>query len=114
MDMKRKKELLFEWKNRRPEMGVISIVCKDTGNLFFGISKDTRADFNSNRAKLSGKNHPNKQLQGLWDQYGENGFVFSVVKVLEYEDPSEDYTGKLTALLEQCLTEAPQSRRIWR
>ena len=32
MDMKRKKELLYEWKNRHPEMGVISIRCKITGD----------------------------------------------------------------------------------
>lgn len=37
MDMKRKKELLNEWKNRHPEMGVISISCKPTGDLFLGI-----------------------------------------------------------------------------
>ena len=49
MDIKRKKELLDAWKNRCPEMGVISICCKITGDLFLGISKDTRADFNSNR-----------------------------------------------------------------
>lgn len=28
MDMKRKMELLNEWKNRRPEMGLIAIACK--------------------------------------------------------------------------------------
>ena len=27
MDMKRKMELLNEWKNRRPEMGLIAITC---------------------------------------------------------------------------------------
>ena len=54
MDTKRKKELLQQWKNRRPEMGVISFRCKKTGESFLGISKDTKADFNSNRFKLSG------------------------------------------------------------
>lgn len=46
MDTKRKKELLQQWKNRRPEMGVISFRCKKTGESFLGISKDTKADFN--------------------------------------------------------------------
>ncbi|MEA4993877.1 MAG: GIY-YIG nuclease family protein [Oscillibacter sp.] len=113
MDIKRKKELLNEWKNRRPDMGVISIFCKATGDLFLGISKDVKADFNSNRFKLSAKFHPNKQLQALWNKYGENGFDYSVVKVLKYENPKDDQTDKLNALLEGCLLEIPQARRIW-
>ena len=53
MDMKRKKELLNEWKNRRPEMGLIAITCKSTGEMFVGISTDTQFAFNSHRSKLS-------------------------------------------------------------
>ena len=30
MDIKRKKELLEEWRNRHPEMGVIYFKCKET------------------------------------------------------------------------------------
>lgn len=112
MDIKRKKELLQEWKNRRPEMGVISISCKSTGDLFLGISKDTRAEFNSNRFKLSVKLHPNKQLQELWDKYGENEFEYSVLEVLKYENPEEDQTDNLLELLECCLIEMPNARRI--
>ena len=44
----------------------ISIRCKTTGDLFLGISKDTRADFNSNRFRLSANGHSNRQLQELW------------------------------------------------
>lgn len=114
MDAQRRKELLLEWKNRRPEMGVISILCKATGDLFFGTSKDTRADFNSNRCKLSNNNHPNRRLQELWNEYGEAGFEFSTEKVLNYKDPADDHTEKLNELLEQCLTESPQAKKIWR
>ena len=114
MDIKRKKELLDAWKNRCPEMGVISIRCKITGDLFLGISKDKRADFNSNRFKLAANGHPNKQLQELWDLHGENHFEFSVAKALEYEDPADDHTEDLKTLLEICLEEAPEARRIWR
>jgi hypothetical protein len=53
MDIKRKKELLESYKNRHPEMGVISYCCKETGEIFLGISKDTKADFNSTNMKLS-------------------------------------------------------------
>ena len=33
MDIKRKKELLEAYKNRYPEMGVISYRCKETGEV---------------------------------------------------------------------------------
>lgn len=112
MDIKRKKELLKEWKNRRPEMGVISISCKATGDLFLGISKDTRAEFNSNRFKLSVKLHSNKQLQELWDRYGENEFEYSVLEVLKYENPEDDQTENLLELLECCMIEMPNARGI--
>ncbi len=114
MDVKRKRELLNEYKNRRPEMGVISFSCKATGEVFLGISKDTKADFNSGCFKLSTGTHPNRRLQELWKQHGEHGFALSVVRTLPYDDPLEDQTPKLEELREQCLLENPQAERIWR
>lgn len=114
MDIKRKRQLLEEYKNRRPEMGVISYRCIVTNESFLGISKDIKADFNSIRYKLATNWHPNKQLQELWNQYGESGFELSVLKDLKYEDPKADYTDELEALREQFLTQDKQARRIWR
>lgn len=114
MDIKQKRALLEAYKNRRPEMGVTSFRCTATGKSFLGISTDTKADFNSNRMKLSMNYHPNKQLQALWNQYGEDGFECSVLKILEYEDRQEDQTMKLDALREQCFAADPQAERIWR
>ena len=94
MDMKRKMELLNEWKNRRPEMGLIAITCKSTGEMFVDISTDTQFAFNSHRFKLSANFHPNKRLQQLWQQYGENGFDYAVVKILKYENKDDDQTEK--------------------
>ena len=112
MDIKRKKELLNEWKMRRPEMGIISISCTATGNQFLGISKDTKADLNSNRFRLSVNLHANKQIQKLWNEHGEQQFLFSVVKTLEYKDQPEEQTEKLLALLEKCQLDMPQAGRI--
>ncbi len=114
MDKMRRKELQLEWKNRHPEMGIISVRCSATGEIFLGTSKDTRASFNSNRMKLSTRNHPNKQLQAMWNQYGEDAFEWSVYKLLKYENPEEDQTEKLPELLEQCLEEMPQAGKIWK
>lgn len=114
MEINRRKELLELYKNRRSEMGVISYRCKETGEVFLGISTDTKASFNSTNMKLSINWHPNKRLQELWNQYGEEGFELSVVKVLKYDDPHEDHTEKLEQMLEQCLAADPHARRIWR
>ncbi|MGI5902059.1 MAG: GIY-YIG nuclease family protein [Desulfitobacteriia bacterium] len=111
MDKKRKKELLEIYKNRRPEMGVISYRCRVTGEVFLGISKDTKSDFNSINMKLEANWHPNKQLQELWNKYGPEGFELSVVKVLEYDDPHEDHTAKLESLREQCFAADPNARK---
>jgi hypothetical protein len=112
--MKRRKELVEIYKNRHPEMGVISYRCKETGEAFLGISKDTKADFNSNNLKLDVNLHPNKRLQELWNKYGSEGFELSVLKVLKYDNPNEDHTEKLESLREQCLNSDPKASKIWR
>ena len=114
MDKAQKKAMIETWKLRRPEMGVISIRCKETGEAFLGSSKDTKADFNSNRAKLSSGNHPNKRLTALWKQFGEDAFEWSVIKTLDYEDPNEDHTAELEKLREACLAEDEKAQKIWK
>ena len=94
MDIKRKKELLEEWRNRHPEMGVISFKCKETNESFLEISKDIKATFNSNIFQLSVGMHPNKRLAELWNKYGKEGFELLVLKILKYENPTDDYTEK--------------------
>lgn len=113
MDSVRKKELLEEYKNRRPKMGVISYHCRETGESFLGISKDTQADFNSNNAKLTANYHPNKRMQELWNTYGQQGFETAVLKILKYEDPHKNHTVELEKLREQCFTMNPRASKIW-
>lgn len=114
MDKAKRKAMVEEWKLRRPEMGVISIHCKETGESFLGISKDTKADFNSNKMKLATGTHPNKRLKELWGQYGEDGFEWSVLEVLDYDDPSEDHTAELESLREKCLAADEKAVKLWR
>ena len=114
MNMEKKKEMLQQYRERRPEMGVICLRCKWTGEAFLGASKDTKADFNSVTFKLEMGGHPNRQLQKLWTQYGRDGFELSVLKTLEYEDPKEDHREELELLRELCFLEDPGARKIWR
>ena len=75
MDVNRKKQLLWEYKNRKPEMGVISYDCIPANKRFLGLAKDTKADINSSSFQLTAGNHPNKDLQKLWREYGSENFL---------------------------------------
>ena len=112
VDIKRRKELLSAYKNRHPEMGVISFQCRTTGEAFLTIASDTTARLNRVCFQLSAGQCPNKRLQELWTRYGEDDFEFGVVKTLEYDDPMEDHTEELETLCELCLIENPQAQRI--
>lgn len=114
MDMKRKRQLIEEYNNRKPEMGVLSFCCTETGETFLCLSKDTKASINSNRFKLSANGHPNKRMQALWNQYGEKSFEVSVMQVLKYENPNDDHTEELEKLLTQCLALNDTFRRVWK
>ena len=113
MDKKARKELLQQYANRRPEMGVISFYCKETKEEFLAVSKDMPADFNSIRFKLDTGTHPNKKLLALWNQYGENGFELTVASVLKYEDPKADHMKDLEALRDKCFEKNPEAGKIW-
>jgi len=114
MDQARKKELIEEYKNRKPEMGVISFKCTATGEAFLGISRDTRADINSTNAKLSGNLHPNRRLLELWNRYGREGFEVAVIRTLKYDDPAADHTKELEKLRGECFAQDPAAKKIWK
>lgn len=52
MDIKRKKQLLEKYANRKPEMDIIFFRSAAMGESFLGISKDTRADHTEELEKL--------------------------------------------------------------
>lgn len=114
MDERRKKELIFEYRNRKPEKGIICFKCTAVNESFLMASNDTKASLNSVSAKLSMGFHPNKRLLELWKTYGVNGFELSVIHTLKYDDPSLDYSEKLEKLLEECLESDKNASRIWK
>ena len=114
MDINRKKELLAAYHDRRPEMGVISLRCSAADETFLTAAADIPAKFNRLRFQLCAGNCPNRRIQELWEQYGEDAFELQVVKRLEYGDPQEDHTEELETLCELCLLENPKARRVWK
>lgn len=112
MDKKKKKELVFDYKERRPGMGVVSATCLATGEAFYETTRDVNSWFNRHRFELEGGHHRNRRLQKLWKQYREDGFELATVSELEYDEPSEVGRRELKELLDLCLLENPQARKI--
>ena len=106
MQTDRRKELRDAYKSRRPDMGVVELRCTATGQHFLGITRDAAKELNSLRAKLNGGGHPNRPLQQLWSEHGENGFDFRVADTLEYENP-EDVSADATC----CWPKTPKPAR---
>lgn len=114
MEKQRRKELIQEFKDRKKELGIISFKCKQTGEVFLGISTDIKADFNSNKMKLNTGTHPNKKLLKLWQEYGSEGFELSIEKTLDYEDPTKDYTTQLEDIRQEMMSKDESIQKIWR
>ena len=102
MNQEKKKELQAQYKNMHHEMGVVSFKCTATGDAFLAASKNTKSTLNSTQFQLEAGNHPNKALQALWKEYGPEGFACSVLEVLDYDDPTEDYSDILEEMRQRC------------
>ena len=114
MDDERKRQLKQAYGEREPAMGVLEMRCLATGERFLIASRDPRATENGLVARFDGGNHPNKRLQALWSEHGHGGFTFALNEELEYDDAREDHAEELQALLELCLEEHPEAKRVWR
>ena len=114
MDSSRKKQLIEEYRNRKPEMGIIALHCLATDELFLSISKDIPASFNSLKAKLAFNSHPNKRIIELWNNYSPDNFNFYIEKKLKYDDPQKDQTKNLEKLLAETLKENKGAVLIWK
>ncbi|MFR3090763.1 MAG: hypothetical protein ACLTMP_02580 [Eggerthella lenta] len=66
-------------------MGVVELRCTATVALSGHHARCGEGAQNL-RAKLN-RRAPNRPLQQLWSEHGENGFDFHVADTLEYENP---------------------------
>lgn len=114
MDKNRKKQLKEAYKFRKPDMGIIALKCTSTGELFLDTTRDIERGFNRYGVQLDTGTHPNRRLQELWNEMGEEGFERLVLSHLDYDDPEEDQTRALDALLEKELEAHPGAVCIWR
>ena len=114
MNQEKKKELQAQYKNMHHEMGVVSFKCTASGEAFLAASKNTKSTLNSTQFQLEAGNHPNKALQALWKEYGPEGFACSVLEVLDYDDPTEDYSDILEEMRQAFLDADSKNHKLWR
>lgn len=85
--MDRKKELIMQYKEQKPEAGVYLIRNK-VNNKVGVFSTPNLRSLNGKLGMLEGGSHMNKQLQEEWKAFGRENFAIEVAEVLEYKDES--------------------------
>ena len=65
MDRQRKKELLKQFKEMKPEMGVYMFKSINTKTVYLGCDKNIKATINGDRFKLNLKSHRCKNCKKI-------------------------------------------------
>lgn len=84
----------------KPEMGIFIIKNNSDNKCYIEASHNLRGAMNSIKFKLNFGNHPNKELQKAWTEYGEDCFTIEVLEKLEYDkdESKTDYSEELEIL----------------
>ena len=97
----KKKELIKEYKQNPPKMGVYQIRNLVNDKVLIGIALNLAGILNSNKFQLNMGGHRNKALQAEWKEFGAENFVFEVLDELAPNSSSEkDYREELAFLEE--------------
>jgi hypothetical protein len=96
----RRKELIEQYKQMKPEMGIFRIRSKDGNKCCLETSQNLKGKMNRTRFQLDAGNHPNQELQRDWKQYGPDRFAFEVLELLPYDkdESKTDYSEELAIL----------------
>ena len=109
MDKEQRKALREQYEQRKPDMGV---VCwENGGRRWIATSKDAAADYNGSLFQLKLGSWPNRDMQAAFTKDPE-GFRWSLLKKLDYEEPGEDHGEDLELLYMMCMEEYPEARQM--
>ena len=70
-------------------MGVYRIRNSQNDKVYIGFATDLEARFNRHKAELKLGSHRNKELQGIWNSYGESALEFEILDVLDQEEGTQ-------------------------
>ena len=98
--MDRKKELKEQYKNTKPDMGIIKIKSDLSNKCYLEATRRIKGAINKNLFTLDFGSHINKELQKEWSEKGKEHFKIEVLDELEYdEDTDTDCRKDLEMLL---------------
>lgn len=96
----RRKELIEQFKQMKPDMGIFWIRSKQSNKFFLETSQNLKGKMNSIRFQLDAGAHPNQELQSEWKKLGEDHFHFEILETLKYDkdETKTDYSEELAIL----------------
>lgn len=100
MDKVRKKELIMQYKQTKPKMGIFIIRSKVGNKCHLQTTQDLRGVMNGAFVRLEGGSHPYRELQKDWSELGSENFTIEILEYLEYDkdEAKTDYTEELALL----------------
>jgi hypothetical protein len=100
MDKARKKELIQQYKQMKPPMGIFIIRSKVNNKCYIQATQDLRGVMNGAIVRLEAGMHPNRELQREWKDFGSDNFTIEILENLEYDkdESKTDYKEELTLL----------------
>ena len=113
MDKQRRQELVRAYKERRTPVGVFSVTCRATGEVWVGASRNLDGQENSLRFSLRQGTHRNTLLQAAALQHGETGIDYAVVEVLDDEALTPIGRADLLKAREAHWRQALEARRVF-
>lgn len=100
LSSEKKKELQEQYKQIKPDMGVLAVINKNKGKYFLEATPNLKAMINRVTFQLKNGSHIHKELQKDWQQLGAEQFEVKILEQLEYEQDENktDYADELELL----------------
>jgi len=82
-------EIKRAYKQAKRLMGVYRIKNSKNDRVFLGFAVDLPARFNRHKTELKFGSHRNRELQEIWNSFGESAFEFEILDVLDHKENTQ-------------------------
>lgn len=89
------------YKEMKQPMGIFWIRNTQNENIYIGSGTNVQARINRHKAELKFGSHRNRELQEIWNSFGESALNFEVLDILDLdEDAQTNPTEELRVLID--------------
>jgi hypothetical protein len=82
----RRKDLIREYKEKKPRPGIFAVRCSATGEAWIGTSRNLDTPKNGIWFQLRAGSYVNSELLAAWKTHGEDAFSFDTLEAVEDEN----------------------------